>query len=240
MAPKIVCFLGLLALVPARGFLSEQLGYARVRAAYDEKDAEIRSRLQELGITRENLRLCIRAFKQEELLEIWVAGDAGPFQLFDTIPIWLSSGHLGPKRQQGDGQVPEGLYTIDRFNPFSSFHLSLGINYPNLSDRIRSKGKNPGGDIFIHGSCVTIGCIPLTDYHIKTLYVLSVLARDAGQDNLEVHIFPFRLIEGFQNAYAGHPFLGFWQELQPMYLAFEQSKLAPMYYIDSQGRYLIK
>jgi murein L,D-transpeptidase YafK len=73
---------------------------------------------------------------------------------------------LGPKRRKGDGQVPEGLYVIDTFNPNSIFYLSLGINCPNASDRVLGKGEL-GGDIFIHGNRVTIGCIPIRDYPIK-------------------------------------------------------------------------
>ena len=54
-----------------------------------------------------------------------------------SYPICAGSGDLGPKRERGDGQVPEGLYEIDRFNPTSRYHLSLRVNYPNLSDRLR-------------------------------------------------------------------------------------------------------
>ncbi|MCP4750868.1 MAG: hypothetical protein GY866_08245 [Proteobacteria bacterium] len=67
------------------------------------------------------------------------------------------SGMLGPKRRQGDEQIPEGFYFIDRFNHRSAFYLSMGLDYPNDSDRRLSSFKYLGGDIFIHGSDVTIG-----------------------------------------------------------------------------------
>lgn len=79
-----------------------------------------------------------------------------------TYKICAKSGHLGPKRRQGDRQVPEGFYHINHFNPNSNYHLSLMINYPNASDKIKSQAPNPGGNICIHGSCVTIGCLPMT------------------------------------------------------------------------------
>ena len=73
----------------------------------------------------------------------------------------MQSGTMGPKRLQGDYQVPEGFYYINEFNPNSNYHLHLGLNYPNASDKILSDSLRPGGDIYIHGSCVSIGCIPL-------------------------------------------------------------------------------
>ena len=60
---------------------------------------------------------------------------------------------IGDKFFEGDGRTPEGNYFIDRRNPNSKFHLSLGISYPNAKDRAEAAalGKPPGGDIFIHG-----------------------------------------------------------------------------------------
>jgi len=83
---------------------------------------------------------------------------------------------------------------IDRFNPASAFHLSLGIDYPRESERLRAAeaGRNPGGDIFIHGSEVTIGCIPIGDDKIEEVYVIAVDARDAGQERIPVEILPCR------------------------------------------------
>ena len=87
----------------------------------------------------------------------------------------------GHKQFEGDGKTPEGLYLIDRRNPNSAFHLSLGISYPNEADRefALSQGKTPGGDIFIHGKGPrkqratgdwTEGCIWVTDRQIEEIY----------------------------------------------------------------------
>ena len=97
--------------------------------------------------------------------------------------IALGSDPVGHKRSSGDGRTPEGDYTIDRRNPNSQFHLSLGIFYPRRSDRLvaRKAGLNPGGDIFIHGQAGrhrgrgrdwTEGCIAVTDREIEEIYAM--------------------------------------------------------------------
>jgi len=88
----------------------------------------------------------------------------------------------GHKQQEGDGRTPEGVYWVDRKNPRSSFHLSLGINYPNQQDLARAEALSidPGGDIFIHGQPNTpfdkndpdwtAGCIAVRDREIEEIY----------------------------------------------------------------------
>ena len=90
---------------------------------------------------------------------------------------------LGHKVQEGDGRTPEGLYWVDRKNPRSSFHLSVGINYPNEQDiaYAEAMGVDPGGDIFIHGRPNgeyhakdpdwTAGCIAVTNREIEEVFV---------------------------------------------------------------------
>ena len=92
----------------------------------------------------------------------------------------------GPKRFKGDGKTPEGAYYIDRRNPRSSFHLSLGISYPNEADRAFAAyyGRDPGGDIFIHGDRRpqdprgrdwTAGCIAVRDRQMEQVYAMVKL-----------------------------------------------------------------
>ena len=101
-------------------------------------------------------------------MEVWIKEASKDYYvLLNTYDFCTTSGTLGPKRKEGDLQIPEGIYTINHFNPQSNFYLSLGINYPNASDKILSDPVHPGGDIYLHGNCVTIGCIPLTDDKIK-------------------------------------------------------------------------
>lgn len=87
---------------------------------------------------------------------------------------------VGHKQYEGDGRTPEGAYFIDRKNPNSLFHLSIGISYPNAQDRARARamGRSPGGDIFIHGTPElaanqtdwTFGCIAVTNREMEVIY----------------------------------------------------------------------
>lgn len=187
-------------------------------------------------------KLFIRAFKQEQILETWIkTKDETSYSLHRSYPICQSSGQLGPKRKEGDEQVPEGVYKIDRFNPNSAYHLSLGLNYPNRSDRIRGDQHRPGSDIFLHGKCITIGCIPLTDPLIEEVYELATLAKERGQASIYVHIFPGRMdTEAFEKLQATSKAKTFWKELLPIYLAFEQEKEIPYVLIDEAGKYSVR
>jgi murein L,D-transpeptidase YafK len=196
----------------------------RVLEARRLKEAGIRARVEKLGLRYPVARVYIRAFKSEGLLELWIAGRTGPYRLFRSYPIAAMSGGLGPKKQEGDLQVPEGIYRIDRYNPYSRFLLSLGINYPNAVDRIRSKGLKPGGDIFIHGSNVSIGCIAMTDDVIREIYLVAF---DSQVKPVRVHIFPMRM-EGvaFGRAFGNAPqgWKELWRSLQPVYVRFEKNR----------------
>jgi murein L,D-transpeptidase YafK len=135
----------------------------------------------------------LRAFKLEKELEIWVKTDpVEPFQFLKSYKICATSGTFGPKRKEGDKQIPEGFYYINEFKPNSNYHLALGLNYPNPSDQMKSDPRTPGGDIYIHGNCVTIGCLPMTDQIIEEIYYLTTVAKNEGQDFIPVHIFPYR------------------------------------------------
>jgi murein L,D-transpeptidase YafK len=149
---------------------------------------------------------------------------------------------LGPKNKQGDGQVPEGIYYIDRFNPSSNFFLSLGLNYPNKSDLKRCKTKFPGGDIFIHGSCVSIGCLPMTDEQIKEIYMLSVLAKNNGQEAIPVYIFPFKMNDENINTYrkkfdVNSQVIEFWENLKTAFILFNKNKREIKYQVQKDGKY---
>jgi murein L,D-transpeptidase YafK len=191
------------------------------------------------GLDTAKFNVFIRSFKLEQELEVWVSTEASPqFTLLKTYPVCRASGDLGPKRKEGDRQVPEGFYHIDRLNPNSSYHLSLGLNYPNKSDRIRGNQEQPGSDIFIHGACVTVGCIPLTDPLIEEVYHLVETAKKRGQKQVMVHILPGRMqTDAFKKVMQGSPHSAFWQELLPIYQDFEKTKLLAPVAIDATGRY---
>jgi murein L,D-transpeptidase YafK len=176
---------------------------------------------EDIGISYPAKRVLIRAFKQERELEVWVAESwAKPAKLLKTYAIAAASGSLGPKSREGDYQVPEGLYEIDRFNPLSNFLLSFRLNYPNASDRKRSAANTSlGGDIYIHGNTVSIGCLAMTDDVIQELYLVVWDAHRAGQKKIPVEIFPFRMTDSnLARESATHPqWAEFWRHLQASY-----------------------
>ena len=225
-------------------FKTEQLKNGRVRTAYAEKESGAKKLFINNGFDISKSNIYIRVFKHESSIELWARPtEKTTYSLIKTYPICMASGTPGPKRKQGDGQVPEGHYYINRFNPSSNFYLSLGINYPNASDAVRSNRSNPGGDIFIHGSCVTIGCMPITDNGIKELYLICVEAKNGGQSKIPVTIFPGRLSDtGLAELKKQFPDLKthqLWDELKAVYDTFEKSHELPSVSIDPQGRYQI-
>ncbi len=222
----------------AKNFADKQRKHTRVQTAISETDAHLRRLFTDKGITYPPLKLFIRVFKQEKILEVWASekGDA-VFKLLKIFPICRTSGKLGPKRREADLQIPEGFYKIDRFNPKSNFYLSLGLNYPNSSDRILGDKQHPGSDIFIHGGCVTVGCIPITDDGIKALYWLAVQAVSNGQLNIPVHIFPTRLDNDAVERLKHELQITFWKNLQIGYNWFERYRHLPKISINFLGEY---
>ncbi|MEL7469804.1 MAG: L,D-transpeptidase family protein [Pseudomonadota bacterium] len=118
--------------------------------------------------------------KAERRLSLWRGGE-----LLKRYRIDLGFAPDGDKRREGDGKTPEGQYRIDRRNAQSSFHLSLGIDYPRPDQRAaaRAEGRNPGGDIFIHGQPNgysgtrilgdwTAGCAAVSNAEIREIWSL--------------------------------------------------------------------
>jgi hypothetical protein len=137
-----------------------------------------RSRLaphfQRAGLAYPPKRIALLVFKRERRVALW-ARDDGAWRFIRDYPILAASGHAGPKLREGDYQVPEGVYRLEYLNPNSSYHLSMKVNYPNQFDRrrARSDGRTRlGGDIFIHGKNVSIGCVAVGDRAIEELFTL--------------------------------------------------------------------
>lgn len=243
----ISMLIGLSAIILKAGaqtnFAQQQRKNVRVQNAFNEKKECISDSLKLQNIDFSSFNMIIIAFKEEGLLEVWAKPiNALAYKKVRTLSICNSSGSLGPKQAQGDGQVPEGFYRINIFNPASSYHLSLGIDYPNAADRARSKAKDLGGQIFIHGKCVTIGCLPLTDQGIKELYVYAVQAKSSGQAQIPVYIFPFRMNENIFNQHIAsiktQPWLiGFWKNLKQGYDLFSTSHQGLAVSVDKHGQY---
>ena len=224
-------------------FKEKQQRYPRVRTAMKEKDNSLRSLFAHEGISYPPEKLFIRIFKQEKVLEVWASSTSDAvFKRVKHYPVCRTSGNLGPKRREGDLQIPEGFYYIDRFNPKSNFHLSLGINYPNPADRILGRKGTLGGDIFIHGGCVTIGCIPITDEYIKEVYWLAVQTKSNGHSKIPVHIFPTKLddraMARLKSTFPNdNSLINFWENLKIGYNWFERNRKLPTISINQHGEY---
>ena len=227
-------------------FKEAQLKNARVKSAYQEKETVVKDYFKEAGLNYSGFHLFLRVFKKEQNLEVWVKETVKEeFILLHTYSFCSTSGTLGPKRKEGDLQIPEGVYHINHFNPVSNFHLSLGVSYPNASDKILSDKQHPGESIYIHGNCVTIGCIPITDDKIKELYVLAVEARNNGQEKIPIHIFPDRLDMAAPEKLAldysvDEKVASFWKNLQAIYLDFKATKKLKLVNVNAKGEYQLQ
>jgi len=249
MARLLICFLLVTLSTPltpttaqAGTFLSRQLRAPRVRAALQTHGDRLREDFSRAGAAWPPRDLFLRAFKLEAALEVWAAPRAGTRRVrVWSIPLCALSGDLGPKRRRGDGQMPEGFYRVDRFNPWSSYHLSLGLNYPNLVDQARAAPGDPGDDIFVHGGCATIGCVTIEDEPIERVYLAAVMARDRGQRQLSMHVFPCRFGEArceaalAESARDDARLESFWDSLRPGYLAFETRRQVPRVHATRTG-----
>jgi len=225
-------------------FKSTQTKYKRVKTAYEKKWPGLEKLLKEKGVDTKNFQIHIRVFKQEKQLEVWARSKgSGKYTLIKTIAICASSGELGPKRRQGDGQVPEGFYEVSWFNPMSDYHLGLKINYPNAADRKKASAKDPGGDIMIHGNCVTIGCIPLQDEPIEEVFVLCVESKNNKHD-IGVSIYPFKInklnFDEVKSKETDKEKLKFWESLKTVFKYFEDNAEMPKIKITKEGEYEVQ
>jgi murein L,D-transpeptidase YafK len=211
----------------------------RVAAARKARGATIRQRFADAGLAYPPREIFFRAFKREMELELWARDKDEPFRKVTAFAVTAPSGGPGPKRREGDLQVPEGCYVINVFNPKSRFHLSLGLNYPNASDRVLSDRAKPGGEIYIHGGAASIGCLPLGDPAIEEVYLAALDARARGQSEIPVHIFPARMTgAGWKEFVEQKPeYRAFWSDLQPIHDAFEQTQRVPRFTVAADGRY---
>lgn len=238
----IFSFLCLFSFNNYASFLDEQLRYKRVRTAYTEKKPIIQERLQEMDLSLNNVNVMIKAYKNEQIVRVYVKKSSDKkWGVYKEFPFCSFSGDLGPKRKEGDFQIPEGYYHINHFNPASNFLLSLGVSYPNKADKIKSSAPRKGGAIYMHGNCVTIGCIPIQDEPIKELYILSVLGKNNGQSQVPLHIFPFEYSDPIWSLaiqkYPEHQ--AFWKNIYEVEQRFDSTMIAPKVGINSAGDYYV-
>ncbi len=134
--------------------------------------------------------VALLAFKKERKVQLWARQADSHWKYVHTYPLTASSGHLGPKLKEHDRQIPEGIYRLTSFNPFSAMHLSMMLNYPNQFDRQHASldGRSKlGGDIFIHGKDMSVGCLAVGNKAIEQLFYLT---HQVGLEHVRIIIAP--------------------------------------------------
>ena len=142
------------------------------------------------GVSYPPNEVALLAFKQEQHMQVWAKDDTHVWQHIHTYPLTASSGHLGPKLREYDRQIPEGIYQITYLNPYSKMHLSMKINYPNAFDRQHAtaeRRRKLGGNIFLHGKAISVGCLAVGDNAIDELFLLT---HRVGLDHVQLIIAP--------------------------------------------------
>ena len=169
-------------------------GKQTVAEVIEKLEVEVKQELTPLflskGINFPPKNLSLIAFKDSKELEVWASNADKIFKFITSYNVKAASGILGPKLIEGDKQVPEGLYKIEGFNPNSSYHLSMKLNYPNAFDLQHAKNEgraSPGTNIFIHGRSASIGCLAMGDPVIESLFYL---VHATGLSNTQVIISP--------------------------------------------------
>ncbi len=217
----LTCTIGNASLSAAIKIPSSQ----RSITAITKVETSIKQQLVKKGLNY-GAPLFIRIFKESSELEIWLKAKTGTFSLFKTYPICTFSGKLGPKLKQGDWQSPEGFYFVspNQLNPWSRFHLSFNLGYPNRYDRSHNR---TGSALMVHGNCVSIGCYAMTDKYIEEIYALINASFEKGQSFFRVHAFPFRLEAARLDREKDNKWYSFWKNLQQGYEHFQQHRLPP-------------
>ena len=212
------------ALSLAAAVLLASFAYALSYAPNQNLPVDIVSEASSAGFSAGN-PVMIRIFKREAQLEVWMLRDAR-FQLFAVYPICNWSGKLGPKEREGDRQAPEGFYSvgIQQLHLIGRHPRSLNIGFPNDFDRASNR---TGSYILVHGGCTSVGCFAMTDPVMEQIYTLSEQALHAGQDKIQVQIFPFRMTEANLAAEAGNKWYVFWRNLKQGYDVFETTRTPP-------------
>ncbi|MEJ7586108.1 MAG: L,D-transpeptidase family protein [Ferruginibacter sp.] len=242
----VFAFLAPGAVVSQTSYINYGKSTGKLPEIFTKVEDSLRKQFEDKKLQWPPQELYLRSFKFDRQLEVWIKeGDKNTYKLFKTYKVCMQSGTMGPKRMEGDYQVPEGFYYINEFNPNSNYHLALGLNYPNASDKLLSDSLHPGNNIYIHGSCVSTGCIAITDFPIEELYVLASQVKEMGQDFIPVHVFPIRynVKKSFeymaQATKQNQSLQAFAITLKTAFDYFETKKQLPVILVKKNGQYII-
>ena len=237
----IIRNLGVVLLVGATFLFgwSQSSASSRVEKAHSRYAASQAANFEALGLDP-GAQIFIRIVKSTPgddspgVLEAFVEDRTGEFVLYKRWDICAWSGTLGPKLREGDGQSPEGFYFITRssLNPYSNYHLSFNLGFPNAHDRANGW---TGSFLMVHGNCVSIGCYAMTDDGIEEIYTLITSALDGGQRFIRVHIFPFEMTNENLQRFKDDPNVDFWENLKEGWDWFETFKAPPNVTVVDKG-----
>ena len=231
--------------ITLNSFRTKQMNFTRVREAYIAKEKIVDKTLTARSISHNNLRIYLRAFKTEKKIELWAKNSSDSvFVQIKEFSICDLSGDIGPKRRYRDLQVPEGFYHISKLNPYSRYYLSMEINYPNASDSVRGVRGHLGNEIYIHGSCLSSGCLAMTDDKIKELYVYCIEAYNSGQEEIGLAIYPAQLTDAkYAGLIAGNSRskdkISLWADLKKSFDQFSKTKVSPNVTFLKDGTHLV-
>lgn len=153
-------------------------------------EPQLKSMFTKAKISYPPREIALLAFKKERHVQLWARDEIASWKHIHTYPLTAFSGRLGPKLKEHDRQIPEGIYRLTSFNPFSSMHLSMMIDYPNHFDRLQASKdgrRNLGNNIFLHGKSSSVGCLAVGNKAIDQLFLL---VRRVGLGHTKVIIAP--------------------------------------------------
>ncbi|HXT07912.1 MAG TPA: murein L,D-transpeptidase family protein, partial [Roseiarcus sp.] len=164
--------------------------------------------MEDIGTTA-SAPVLFRAYKKEAVFEVWKQKTDGQYALLKSYPMCRWSGQLGPKKREGDRQVPEGFYKITpgQMNPNSHYYLSFNVGYPNAYDRAWDR---TGADIMVHGICSSAGCFSMTDPQIEEIYAIAREAFNGGEREIQFQSYPFRMTAANLAKERLDPNIAFW------------------------------
>ena len=188
-------------------------GYLRSQRAHEARLPVVKALFEAAGVPFPPAQLAMVGYKSEKQLEVWASAEkGGRAEKIATYGVCAASGALGPKRYEGDRQVPEGYYVLSYGWAESNYHLEMKVSYPNMVDKVLGPKNRPlGGEIMIHGACASIGCLAMSDERAEELWVMMKAMGDA---QVKVFLYPGRDMASLlaDPEHARHH--AFWQNLE--------------------------
>ncbi len=209
--------------------------------------------LRKNSLEYQDLDILFVVYKSELEFQVWAKKRTinSAYILIASYPITDPTvAKLGPKSRFGDSLTPEGIYSVDFYSSFrwSDYYLAFRVSYPNKFDHARrdfwNVGGKAGGDINIHGCCLSIGCIPLGNPAIEEVFFLARTNQSNGSD-ISIIIFPFK----FNNKVLKDHHYGdsrikswnkdFWNSLEDLHKYFKKYNKIPDFTINHNTGYYI-